>query len=347
MDETAPDLRAATLSGVKWTSAARLLAELATFVASVALARLITPAEFGATVVALFFAAVGPALAVQGVGSFLVAARAPSTHHYRAAVFLCVAAGLAGSVLTAAFALLVAPTMFSQRDADLLLLASPVTFLSSLAAVPLAELQRQLDFRRLAIVEVAMSLAAPLVSVLLAAAGVEGEALIAGLLASAAVSAGLAGAYARPARPGWRRPEIREIASFGAPAAFSSILYTVMRNVDYVILAARLPAAQVGFYLRGFQLGSEYQSKISGILLRVAFPVFSRSRDLAEIRRTRARIVRVHATVLFPSCSASSPSRRSSCRSSTGATGRPPCRSPRSSPSAAWWPRWAPAPARC
>ena len=300
MDETAPDLRAATLSGVKWTSAARLLAELATFVASVALARLITPAEFGATVVALFFAAVGPALAVQGVGSFLVAARAPSTHHYRAAVFLCVAAGLAGSVLTAAFALLVAPTMFSQRDADLLLLASPVTFLSSLAAVPLAELQRQLDFRRLAIVEVAMSLAAPLVSVLLAAAGVEGEALIAGLLASAAVSAGLAGAYARPARPGWRRPEIREIASFGAPAAFSSILYTVMRNVDYVILAARLPAAQVGFYLRGFQLGSEYQSKISGILLRVAFPVFSRSRDLAEIRRTRARIVRVHATVLFP-----------------------------------------------
>ena len=84
------------------------------------------------------------------------------------------------------------------------------------------------------------------------------------------------------------------------PAAGSSVLYAVSRNVDYVILAARLPAAQVGYYLRAFQLGSDYQSKISGILLRVAFPVLSRSRDLDEVRRMRARIVRVHAAVLFP-----------------------------------------------
>ena len=84
------------------------------------------------------------------------------------------------------------------------------------------------------------------------------------------------------------------------PAAGSSVLYAVLRNVDYVILAARLPAAQVGYYLRGFQLGSEYQSKISGILLRVAFPVLSRSRDLDEVRRIRTRIIRVHAAVLFP-----------------------------------------------
>ena len=93
---------------------------------------------------------------------------------------------------------------------------------------------------------------------------------------------------------------MREIAGYGVPAAGSSVLYAVLRNVDYVILAARLPAAQVGYYLRGFQLGSEYQSKISGILLRVAFPVLSRSRDLDEVRRIRARIIRVHAAVLFP-----------------------------------------------
>ena len=110
----------------------------------------------------------------------------------------------------------------------------------------------------------------------------------------------LAGVYARPARPGWHPRAIRQIAGFGMPAAGSSVLYAVLRNVDYVILAARLPAAQVGFYLRGFQLGSEYQAKISGILLRVAFPVLSRSRDLDEVRRIRARIIRVHAAALFP-----------------------------------------------
>jgi lipopolysaccharide exporter len=145
-----------------------------------------------------------------------------------------------------------------------------------------------------------MSLAGPLVAVGLAIAGVEAEALIGGILATAAVGSLLAALYARPARPRWRPRELREIAGYGMPAAGSSILYAVQRNVDYVILAARVPAAQVGFYLRGFQLGSEYQSKISGILLRVAFPVLSRSRDIDEVRRIRARIIRVHAAVLFP-----------------------------------------------
>jgi O-antigen/teichoic acid export membrane protein len=300
VDESAPDLRAATLSGVKWTSAARLLAEIAVFISSIVLARLISPAEFGFTVVAVFAAAVGQSVAVQGIGSFLVHVSAPSHRQDRAAVLLCIIVGLAGSLVTAVLALVVAPSLFGAREADLMLIAAPVMLLSSLAAVPMSQLQRRLDFRRLAVVEVGMSVAGPIVAVLLAVAGVEAEALIAGLLASAAAAALLAGAYSRPARPGWFPAEMRTIAGYGVPAAGSSVLYAMMRNVDYVILAARLPAAQVGYYLRGFLLGSDYQSKISGILLRVAFPVLSRTRDLDEVRRMRARIVRVHAAVLFP-----------------------------------------------
>ena len=270
------------------------------FIASIVLARLIAPAEFGFTVVAVFAAAIGQSVAIQGIGSFLVQIATPSREQDRAAVLLCLIVGVLGSALTAAFALVVAPSLFGEREADLMLMVSPVALFSSLTAVPMANLQRRLDFPRLAVVEAGMSLAGPLVAVGLAAAGLEAEALIAGLLASAAVAALLASAYARPARPGWFPREMRVIAGYGVPAAGSSVLYAVSRNVDYVILAARLPAAQVGYYLRGFTLGSEYQSKISGILLRVAFPVLSRTRDLDEVRRMRARIIRVHAAVLFP-----------------------------------------------
>ena len=300
MDDSAPDLRAATLSGVKWTGAARLLAELAMFAGSIVLARLISPAEFGFTVVAVFVAAIGQSVAIQGIGSYLVQIATPSREQSRAAVLLCLLAGVLGSALTAGFALAVAPALFGEREAELTLMVSPVALLSSLTAVPLATLQRRLNFRRLAVVEAGMSLAGPIVAVGLALAGVEAEALIAGLLASAAAAALLALASARPARPGWYPREMREIVGYGVPAAGSSVLYTVSRNADFVILAARLPAAQVGYYLRAFQLGTDYQSKISGILLRVAFPVLSRSRDLAEVRRIRARIIRVHAAVLFP-----------------------------------------------
>ena len=203
MDESAPDLRAATLSGVKWTSAARLLAESATFIASIVLARLISPAEFGFTVVAVFATAIGQSVAIQGVGSYLVQSATPSREHERAAVLLCVVVGVLGTAVTAGFALVVAPSLFGEREAELMLIASPVALLSSLTAVPLANLQRRLDFRRLAIVDAGMSLAGPFVAVCLAVVGVEAEALIAGLLASSAASALLASAYSRPARPDW------------------------------------------------------------------------------------------------------------------------------------------------
>jgi O-antigen/teichoic acid export membrane protein len=270
------------------------------FASSIVLARLVAPAEFGATVVAMFAAALGQSVAVQGVGSFLVQGAPPSLEQSRAAVLLCLLIGVAGTLVVAAFALLVAPALFGDREAELTLLASPVVLLSSLSAVPTAQLQRRLDFRRLAVVEAGMSVAGPFVAVALAAAGLEAEAIVAGLLATAATAALLAGVYSRPARPAWHPRAMRQIARYGGPAAGSSVLYAMLRNVDYVILAARLPAAQVGYYLRGFQLGSEYQAKISGILLRVAFPVLSRSRDLDEVRRIRARIIRVHAAVLFP-----------------------------------------------
>ena len=72
------------------------------------LARLISPAEFGFTVVAVFAAAIGQSVAIQGIGSFLVQITTPSREQDRAAVLLCLVVGVLGSALTAAFALVVA-----------------------------------------------------------------------------------------------------------------------------------------------------------------------------------------------------------------------------------------------
>ena len=82
---------------------------------------------------------------------------------------------------------------------------------------------------------------------------------------------------------------------FGGPASGAGLLHVAITNVDYTILAARLSAAQVGFYWRAFQIGVVYQDKISGIMMRLAFPIYSRTRDLdraappARARDARAR----------------------------------------------------------
>jgi O-antigen/teichoic acid export membrane protein len=279
---------------------ARIVGESTAFASSVVLARLVPPDEFGRTAVAVFLGVLAQAVAQLGTGSFLVSHSSPTGRHYEAASWASLVAGGLGTLAVLAFAATLAPIWFGERTAYLAALSSPVWLLAGLTAVPYADLQRELRFLRLGVVQASASLAGPLVAVVLAAFGLEGEAIVLGGVVTAAVMALTASVFATQARPRRHREELREIFRYGGPASGSSVLFAAARNVDYVLLAAFIPAFQVGLYMRAYALGSDYQSKISQILLNVAFPVLSRATSRDEIRRLRARMVRVHAILLFP-----------------------------------------------
>jgi lipopolysaccharide exporter len=148
--------------------------------------------------------------------------------------------------------------------------------------------------------EVAAVLPGIAATVACAAAGLGAAAIVAGFLVQSVVSTGQAIYWRRPPWPRLRLARAREIISFGAPTSGASLLYTAQRNAGLAVLSASLAPAQAGFYWRAAQLGIEYQGKISGILLRLLFPLLSRARTHADLRVVRARVVRVHAAVIFP-----------------------------------------------
>jgi O-antigen/teichoic acid export membrane protein len=128
----------------------------------------------------------------------------------------------------------------------------------------------------------------------------DGEAIVLGAVCGTVIATVLLFILARPARPRWHGAELREILGFGGPASAAGLLHVAITNADYTILAARISAAQVGFYWRAFQLGVVYQDKISGIMMRLAFPLYSRTRDLDQLRHLHERATRVHAAVVVP-----------------------------------------------
>jgi O-antigen/teichoic acid export membrane protein len=288
-----------TLAGVRWMSVSRLIAESSGLIASVILARLLTPADFGYTAVAVFLVTLA-VVTQQGVGSFLVAHKSPSPGHFEAAYFVSLVVGAVGAGLTLLLAVTIARPIFGDQAATFAALSSPAWLLASIAAVPTAQLQRQLSFGRLGMIQAVGSVAMPAASIFLAMAGLGGEALVIGALVASCLTALLSLIFSRPPRPRWSRVETVEILDYGAPAAGGSILYAAVRNVDYILLAAFVPAFQVGLYMRAFTLGSDYQSKISQILVSVAFPVLSRASGFDDLRRMRMRMIRVHVSVLFP-----------------------------------------------
>jgi lipopolysaccharide exporter len=300
---TRDDLGRAAVSGIRWVGAARVVAESLGFCAAVALARLVSPAAFGHAAVVLIMGQVATILTFEGFGSVLVQRATITPAHVSSAVWLSWLSGLLLSLIT----LLILPGLlapiFGSETAGLFRIISPVFLCGGIACVPRAMLQRRLAFRRLAVIEVVSLIVGWAVSVSLAVAGLEAEALVLGTLWMSVMQAALL-FQAAPMKPGRvDREATREILRFGGPAALASITEVGRQNADYAVLAAQLPAAAVGIYWRARQLGIEYQDKVSGIMLRMVFPLYSRSGDQETMRAMRERITRLHAVVIFPALS--------------------------------------------
>jgi O-antigen/teichoic acid export membrane protein len=299
-DLSAPELRRAALSGARWTAAERFAAESAAFASAIVLARLIPPAEFGRAAVALIVVALAAVLGTAGLTAPIVQRRELEREHLASAGFLGLALGSLGVAATAVFAVTAAPAVFGERTAELLLLVSPAWLLVGAGSTAQASLQRALRFRAQAGIEAIAVLASIGVSLGCAAAGLDGEALVLGAITLPGTIAVLSIATASPPVPLPTRDGVRDVWRAAVPVAGSSLAYLGYRNVDYAILGAQASAAQVGFYWRAYQLGVGYQSKISRVLLRVSFPIYSRAASTEQLREIRMRIVRAHATVLVP-----------------------------------------------
>ncbi len=293
------DLKEATLSGVRWVAGARVGLQVVGFASQIVLARLIGPAEYGRAAIAMIIVALSVPLGFQAFGSALVRFHDLQRGHLESAAFLSFITGTVLMVATLALAPVAIEPVLGHRVAFFMQIVSPVWLLSAISAVPLALLQRRMDFRRISTGEVVSSLAGTGATIGLALSGLRGEAIVIGALLMTAVSTAYYMRVTHFVPPRWTRRQGREVAGFGLPIALSSLAYIGFLNVDYALIGARLGPAQTGLYWRGYQLAYDYQGKVSGILQRIAFPLYSRTGDIGDMKRLRTRISRLHATVLF------------------------------------------------
>lgn len=297
--EGATDLREAALSGVRWFAMGTVITELGTLAASVILAHLIAPAEFGAVAPSIFVLSVGTGLAAASFGTPLISAERLSRPLVQTAFALSLIAGVLVTGLV-----LIATELFtfgySSHSLHLIQVVAPSFLLASVGAVSQALLERELDFRRTAINRVVAIVPGTITTLVLAWAGLDGLAIVIGFLVSVAFMSAQAILWVPPPLPRLHREHLHQILSFGLPVSVSSTLYTMQRTIGFAILGARLNATQAGFFWRASQLGLEYQSKVSNVLLGVLFPVLARSEDPAHMRRMRSRMVQAHSAVLFP-----------------------------------------------
>lgn len=293
-------LKEAALEGVRWMAFARVAAELVSVGSSVVLAHLVSPRQFGMLATAVIVRELALMTANEGVGSPIVQRRDLRHAHLEAGVLLALGMGAVLSLVAFFVVPLATEPLFGAETTALFRLFAPSFLLVAVMIVPLAQLQRELRFRRIGAIEVVGVLVSAAVSLVLAIAGLEAKAYVLGMLAGLAVLAIGYQVSVPRVLPRWHRREARDIWRFGVPATAAGLAGVGYRNIDYILVGARLGPLLAGYYYRAFTLGVEYEAKVTGVLARVTFPLYARTEDMEHLRSLRLRIVRLNATLIWP-----------------------------------------------
>ncbi len=298
--QSAEELRAAAVRGVRSSSIARPATEVLLLASMVFLARIIPPAEFGRYAVALIAQELAYVITAEGVGSALVQRKIVAREHLQSGMALGLLTGvvLAGLMLIAAT--LVIDPIFGARTALFVRLISPLCVIASAGTVSMALLRRRMAFRRLSEVEVVSTLVRVIACVGLAFAGLSGEALILGMLAGTLAMTLIMWVSAPPPMPRLHIQPARELLDYGFSASMAAASWVGFRNSDYAIVGARLGAVPAGLYFRAYTLAVDYQKKVSMVMGQVGFPLLARTRGETEMSDMRRQMVRLLTISLFP-----------------------------------------------
>jgi O-antigen/teichoic acid export membrane protein len=269
------------------------------FGGSVALARLLEPADFGVFAVVqfalAFFAFVGDA----GVGAALVQKKeAPDEQELSSVFWLQI---LLGSAVVLLVAVAAGGVHWVWRDLPpgtgwLLRALSLALLLTAARAIPSILMERELQFGRLAVLDVANQLSFFAVAIVLAALGWRTWALVAAVLVEAVVLVVLAYAM-RPWRPRLvlRWQALRPMVRFGIPFQAKNLIGFLNGAVAPLYAGAKLGDTRLG-YINWGQSTAYTPLKLVEIMARVTFPLFSRlQHDPTVLSRELSRSIRLCA----------------------------------------------------
>ncbi|MEJ2187578.1 MAG: MOP flippase family protein [Gemmatimonadota bacterium] len=302
IDTADGSLRDRTVRGVSWSAAAQVGGQVLGILGTLALARLLAPQVFGLLGMVTVFTGLIAVFQNLGLGPAIIQDRTVDDEQLSGIFWLNLLFALALSAVSAAAAPLVS-RFYGRPELLLVMVALSAVFpISALAMVPDALLTRDMDFRRLGIVNLAAQLLGLATGIGLAAAGFGVWALVwqqvAAALALAALKLRVARWTPRLALPARR---IRPHLDFGVRLQAGSLLNYGTRNTDDLLIGRVFDAQALGVYQMAYRLMLWPLQNVAHVVGRVMFPALSAiQHDTPRVRHAFLQAVAVIAFITFP-----------------------------------------------
>jgi PST family polysaccharide transporter len=270
--------------GVIWSLATFVGTKAMTFLATLVLARLLAPSEFGVLAAVLAFITFLELISDLGMKATVIyeSERGFSDRVQTAftlnAIFTVVLTGVA-----VALAPLIADFFGVGSESFLFRIAALDLLLTGLGNIHDALLLRDMEFKRRIVPQLTGNVTRGVVSIGLAVAGLGAEALVYGFIAGTSVWT-VTLWIVKPFRPTLRieRDAVRSIVSYGGWASILEILAALAQRTDVAVVGAALGSRALGLYTIAQRVPELVVGNVTWNLSVVAFPALTQRRDRTD-----------------------------------------------------------------
>ena len=298
---TTKSLDRSIVHSVAWTAAAKVTVQVLSWLATIVVARLLAPGDYGLMGMAGLQIGALQVFSEFSIASTVIVLRELSARSIAQLNGLAVLLGGLACAVSVLVAPLVARFFRSPRLTAVIVACSLGFALLALRTVPAALLRRELRFKRLAVIEAVGSAVQAVTIVTGALLGFGVWALVAGPLASQAFSSVAVMTQRRVPfqRPRWK--ELRAAMTFTRHQLTGSVLWYWYSNADFLVAGKVLGEKALGLYYLAWNLSKAVPEKLTGLIVAVVPSYLSAVQDdAAELCRYLLRLTEVIALVSFP-----------------------------------------------
>jgi O-antigen/teichoic acid export membrane protein len=289
------------LRGTFWNYLSFASGKLLNFVATIILARLLVPEQFGLVAYCTIAIQYLDILNTAGINSALIARKDKLEEAANSAFIANIALGIVSFAITWFAAPQIAAFFKADEVTELIRLLAFVLPINGLGEVPRAMIMRSLRFKTKLIPDLARNLTKGLVSVILALLGYGPWSLIWGQVIGDLVGVTILWGLVNW-RPSWKfEPQTaKEVLIFGGHIVLVEIAGQIRNNVDYLIVGKVLGASLLGAYTLAYRIPELAIRSFDRVISGVSFPLLARVQsDKAFLKSTYFGYIRYISLFTF------------------------------------------------
>lgn len=299
----ASELDRSLAKGIAWTSVVTWLSQILSWGSTIVVVHHLVPSDYGLVGMALLYLGFAQMASELGVGAAVVQFHKLTDDEIRQFNSVSIIAGIVCMLVSVAVAVPIGHFFREPRLPTVILVMSSNFVISAFRVVPQGLMERQLQFRTLALFDGTRSILAATSTLAMAIGGFGYWTLALGPLIGATVYATLL-VSRKPV--GFRLPSlasIKEPFTFSSHVLVSRFAWYAFSNADFAVISKALGGTALGAYTIGWTLSGTAVEKITALVGRVTPAFFSAvQNDMRALSRYLLLITEGLSIVTFPVC---------------------------------------------